>query len=86
MRLLHMVLYHAGTLAAQWQAASMLGSSRPLRCRQLIQANLGAALEKARHELTAHGSKAGVVVVTGSLHAVAAAMKQLGLVGPGPAA
>lgn len=68
-----------GTLAAQWQAASMLGPGRPLRCRQLIQANLGAALEKARHELTAHGSRAGVVVVTGSLHAVAAAMKQLGL-------
>ncbi|WIA38977.1 hypothetical protein OEZ86_005129 [Tetradesmus obliquus] len=75
-----------GTLAAQWQAASMLGPGRPLRCRQLIQANLGAALEKARHELTAHGSRAGVVVVTGSLHAVAAAMKQLGLAPVGPAA
>ncbi|KAF6254308.1 FolC bifunctional protein [Scenedesmus sp. NREL 46B-D3] len=70
-----------GTLAAQWQAAGMLAAGRRLRCRQLIQASLGAALEKARHELRAHGGRAGVVAVTGSLHAVAAAMKQLGLGG-----
>eukprot|EP00878_Enallax_costatus_P046880 GHUV01057192.1.p1 GENE.GHUV01057192.1~~GHUV01057192.1.p1 ORF type:complete len:114 (+),score=37.40 GHUV01057192.1:307-648(+) len=69
-----------GTLAAHWQAAAILGSSssRRFRCRELIQANLGAALEKARHELGAFGGK-GVVVVTGSLHAVAAAMKQLNI-------
>lgn len=71
-----------GTLAGHWQAAAMLPSSgRPLRCRELIQANLGAALDKARHELGAHSSRGGVVAVTGSLHAVAAAMKQLGLAG-----
>jgi hypothetical protein len=54
----------------------MLSSGPPFRCRELIQANLGAALDKARHELDAFGGR-GVVVVTGSLHAVAAGMKQL---------
>lgn len=68
----------AGTLAAHWQAAAMLSTGKAFRCRELIQAGLGAALEKARHELGAFGGK-GVVVVTGSLHAVAAAMKQLEL-------
>jgi hypothetical protein len=56
----------------------MLSSGRPFRCRELIQANLGAALDKARHELGAYGGR-GVVCVTGSLHAVAAASKQLEL-------
>jgi hypothetical protein len=68
----------AGTLAAHWQAAAMLSTGKPFRCRELIQAGLGAAVDKARHELGAYGGK-GVVVVTGSLHAVAAALKQLQL-------
>jgi hypothetical protein len=56
----------------------MLSPGKPFRCRELIQAGLGAAVDKARHELGAYGGK-GVVVVTGSLHAVAAALKQLEL-------
>lgn len=68
----------AGTLAAHWQAAAMLSTAKPFRCREMIQAGLGAALDKARHELGAYGGK-GVVVVTGSLHAVAAGLKHLQL-------
>jgi hypothetical protein len=56
----------------------MLSEGRPFRCREMIQAGLGAALDKARHELGAYGGK-GVVVVTGSLHAVAAGLKHLQL-------
>jgi hypothetical protein len=66
----------AGTLAAHWQAAAMLATGPPFRCRELIQASLGAALQKAQHELRGHGGE-GVVVVTGSLHAVAAALGAL---------
>lgn len=68
----------AGTLAAQWQVAGMLapapapGEQRPPRCRELIQASLQAAYEKAKHELRGQAGH-GVLVVTGSLHAVAAA-------------
>lgn len=72
---------HAGTLAAQWQAAAILSRARLPRCRELIQASLTAAFEKARHELTAF-SGPGVVVVTGSLHAVAEAYKIPGLLPP----
>ncbi|GLC63603.1 hypothetical protein PLESTF_000054100 [Pleodorina starrii] len=75
-----------GTLAGHWQAAAILAppSSRPFRCRELVQASLGAAFEKARQEL--RGVRAGlglgpgvgppgVILVTGSLHAVAEAHK-----------
>eukprot|EP00983_Pelagomonas_calceolata_P134094 1162024-Pelagomonas_calceolata.AAC.18 len=77
-----------GALAAQWQAAGMLTagdpSSRLRGCRELIQASLGAAYAKAKNELAGHTSPSqqqqeagqshsdGVLVVTGSLHAVAA--------------
>jgi hypothetical protein len=54
----------------------MLATGPPFRCRELIQASLGAALQKAQHELRGHGGE-GVVVVTGSLHAVAAALGAL---------
>eukprot|EP00877_Chromochloris_zofingiensis_P008896 jgi/Chrzof1/425/Cz01g15130.t1 len=64
-----------GTLAAYWQAAGMMSGGKQFRCRDLIQASLTAALQKARHEV----GQEGVVVVTGSLHAVAAAMKHLQL-------
>lgn len=69
-----------GTLAAHWQAAAILAppTERPFRCRELVQASLQAAFEKARHELRAFRGQPlpgavgpGVVVVTGSLHAVA---------------
>ncbi len=46
------------------------------RCRQLIQASLHAAIDKAKHELSAHG-KGGVICVTGSLHAAAQAERYL---------
>ncbi|KAG2442690.1 hypothetical protein HXX76_002773 [Chlamydomonas incerta] len=87
-----------GTLAGHWQAAAILApaSSRPFRCRELVQASLGAAFAKAAAELRAWrvqmqggggagggggGAAAapalhpGVIVVTGSLHAVAEAHK-----------
>lgn len=100
-----------GTLAGHWQAAAILAppGSRPFRCRELVQASLGAAFAKAAAELRAwrvqlQGAGAGsggaggagggggeveaaapaaapaaphpgVIVVTGSLHAVAEAHK-----------
>ncbi|GLI69157.1 hypothetical protein VaNZ11_013725 [Volvox africanus] len=75
-----------GTLAAHWQAAAILNapSQRPFRCRELVQASLGSAFEKARQEL--RGVRAGmglgpgqgspgIILITGSLHAVAQAHK-----------
>jgi folylpolyglutamate synthase/dihydrofolate synthase len=77
-----------GALAAHWQAAAMSSSGsgrRRPRCRTLIQASLPSAIEKARHELSAHASSSrlkgqavkGIVLVTGSLHAAGAAEKCL---------
>ncbi|KAK9856133.1 hypothetical protein WJX84_011820 [Apatococcus fuscideae] len=66
-----------GMVVAQWQAAGMTDSSLP-RCRELIQASMGPALQKARMELDGQ-SKVGVVVVTGSLHAAAEALRLTGL-------
>lgn len=72
-----------GVLAAAWQAAAMLpGAVRPKggqRTRELIQASLSAAVDKARVELGTRGGGGGLVVVTGSLHAVGAALRQLDL-------
>jgi len=80
----------AGALAAQWQAAGMLAagdpSSRLRGCRELIQASLGAAYAKAKNELEAYTAlsvqpkppqqrQQGVLVITGSLHAVAGAQQ-----------
>lgn len=59
------------------------GAPRLPRCRELIQASLRAAYAKARSELSAHtpagaaaagaggGVQQGLLVVAGSLHAVA---------------
>ena len=73
-----------GALAGHWQAAAMQSStSGRRRCRTLIQASLPSAIEKARHELSAHTSSSkgegvkGVVLVTGSLHAAGQAEKCL---------
>ncbi|KAG1674819.1 hypothetical protein FOA52_015206 [Chlamydomonas sp. UWO 241] len=70
-----------GALAARWQADTMLHPSPAgsIRVRQLIQASLGAALNKARHELSASAGTSGpaLIVVTGSLHAAAAAGREL---------
>ncbi|GAX75550.1 hypothetical protein CEUSTIGMA_g2993.t1 [Chlamydomonas eustigma] len=67
-----------GVLASHWQVASMT-SSQPMsygRCRQLIQASLPAAIDKAKHELSGHGP-GGIICVTGSLHAAAEAERFL---------
>lgn len=73
-----------GQLAGAWQAASILGGGRPVggvRTRELIQASLTAAVERARMELRSHrGQGRGVVLVAGSLHGVGAALAQLPLV------
>lgn len=73
-----------GALAGHWQAAAMSSNSgRRRRCRTLIQASLPSAIQKARHELSAHPSTSkgqgvkGIVLVTGSLHAAGAAAKCL---------
>lgn len=48
------------------------------RCRQLIQASLPAAIDKAKHELSAVASgRPGIICVTGSLHAAALAEREL---------
>mmetsp|Transcript_21675 Transcript_21675/g.47393 ORF Transcript_21675/g.47393 Transcript_21675/m.47393 type:complete len:151 (-) Transcript_21675:96-548(-) len=65
-----------GTLVAQWQAAAITARGKPFRCRELIQASLAAAVDKARHELRGF-TKPGVICVTGSLHAVAGAERLL---------
>lgn len=72
-----------GQLAAAWQAAAILGGGRPVggvRTREMIQASLTAAVEKARMELRAQRHERGVIVVTGSLHAVGSALARLPVV------
>lgn len=69
----------------QWQAAAMLSPGPPFRCRELVQGGVNSALPRALKEVAAMaaarggGGEAhpGVVVVTGSLHAVAAAAREL---------
>jgi len=83
-----------GELAAAWQAAvgaePLVGPSG--RCRVLVKASLGAAVDAAARELTSGGGGVGgggfggdgdedaaVLVVTGSLHAVGEALRVLPL-------
>lgn len=78
-----------GALVAAWQAAGMtasrknLGGGKPVRTREQIQASLKAAVARAIAELNAQtggeGSSDGIVVITGSLHAVGTALKDLNL-------
>ena len=66
-----------GVLTAAWQTAKMKNKSR-LRCRELIQASMSTSIFKARNELLAHPAlkqAPGIILVSGSLHAVAAAME-----------
>lgn len=60
--------------------AAMLVPRQPggVRTRELIQASMTAAVEKACMELRAHRGQ-GIVLVCGSLHAVGAALQQLPL-------
>jgi folylpolyglutamate synthase/dihydropteroate synthase len=82
-----------GTLVAHWQAAAMLSTGPSFRCRELIQGGVNSALPRALREVAAMarsraagggggaegaaGGHPGVVCVTGSLHAVAAASREL---------
>lgn len=72
---------------AQWQAAAVLSDAPHFRCRELVQGGMHSALPKALGEVAALARAAsgggagdgapGVVAVTGSLHAVAAATHEL---------
>lgn len=66
-------VFPTGTLAAHWQVVAMTSRGKPIRSRELIQGSLKAAIDKARDELQPFGP--GVVCVTGSLYAVADALK-----------
>lgn len=61
-----------GMLAAHWQAAGM-AQQRPVRMREMIQASLAAAVEKAQAELG--DDPEAVICITGSMHAVAEALR-----------
>ncbi|KAH7623643.1 hypothetical protein Ndes2526B_g00876 [Nannochloris sp. 'desiccata'] len=71
-----------GALVGAWQAAGMMVGSktkgRPVRAREMIQASIKAAVARAAAELKAlpNGDK-GVIVVTGSMHAVGTALRDL---------
>ena len=69
-----------GALAGAWQAAQATGKGeRRHRCRHVIQASMKAAITKARHEILGQivsNNSPGVVVVTGSLHAVGSALSE----------
>jgi len=72
-----------GALVGAWQASGMMttGTSkgrRPVRARELIQASIKAAVARAAAELKSlpNGDK-GVIVVTGSMHAVGTALRDL---------
>ncbi|KAJ9510738.1 hypothetical protein QJQ45_027650 [Haematococcus lacustris] len=75
-----------GSLVTAWQQAAMAPTRHPVslsgnapprraRCRELIQASMQVAYERAKHELRGLPSSTGVIVVCGSLHAVAAAQR-----------
>lgn len=69
-----------GKLVAAWQSSARK-AGRPsgmTRTRELIKSSLSAATEAAAREVQAHaGNPPGIVVITGSLHAAAAALRQL---------
>lgn len=64
---------NTGALSAAWQIGGMQAAKRR-RARELVQASMEAAVAKALAEIQSHGGE-GVVCVTGSFTAVAAAMK-----------
>jgi folylpolyglutamate synthase/dihydrofolate synthase len=75
-----------GALVGAWQAAGMMKPlsksgkkiTRPVRARELIQASIKAAVARAAAELKSlpNGDE-GIIVVTGSMHAVGTALKDL---------
>lgn len=65
-----------GMLMAAWQ-----GAARGHRCRLMIKASMSAAISAAAREVPSgaasqNGGKKGIVLITGSLHAVGAALKE----------
>lgn len=64
-----------GMLIAAWQAASSLAHHRS---RLMIKASISAAISTAIREVqgASHSGKKGIVLVTGSLHAVGAALRE----------
>lgn len=70
-----------GTLAADWQAAGMMSRAPHFRARELIQASMMSAYDRACGELQAFPGT-GVVCITGSLYAVAEANRLGMLRGP----
>ncbi len=77
-----------GALVGAWQAAGMMPSTssgdsnkkvtRPVRARELIQASIKAAVARAAAELKSlPNGENGVIVVTGSMHAVGTALRDL---------
>lgn len=65
---------YTGMLAADWQAAGMMSRAPHFRARELIHASLMSAHDRACGELQAFPGQ-GVVVITGSLYAVAEAYR-----------
>lgn len=66
-----------GVLVGAWQVAKMKNNIPGWRCRELIQASVNCAIAKAKHELSGEDcspENPGVILVTGSLHAVGAAI------------
>lgn len=65
----------SGKLLAQWQLASMSKArgSVPQRSRELMSPSVANAVARAQQQMLTHGSL-GVICVTGSLHAAAAAI------------
>lgn len=66
-----------GQLAGAWQLASVQGGPK-FRCRELIAANITSAIDRAGRELSAQPGE-GIVLVTGSLHAVSEALRAIGM-------
>lgn len=64
-----------GQLVAAWQKAAGAEGAPLLRCRELLGASVFSGVDRAGRELSAFPGEPGVVVVTGSLHAVAEALK-----------
>lgn len=66
---------NTGALSAAWQVAGARVTRRR-RARELVQASMEAALARALTEIQSHDGE-GIVLVTGSFTAVAAAMNTL---------
>eukprot|EP01023_Acetabularia_acetabulum_P010148 TRINITY_DN14624_c0_g1_i6.p1 TRINITY_DN14624_c0_g1~~TRINITY_DN14624_c0_g1_i6.p1 ORF type:complete len:560 (-),score=85.69 TRINITY_DN14624_c0_g1_i6:290-1969(-) len=62
-----------GTLTAAWQIATMKTKGAK-RCREMIQGNMKASIDRAQNELDGAKAQDGLICVTGSMYAVAVAL------------